>query len=117
MANPNWVDVTKLKSKLYADISVNTYDDLLSDLGQEITDRMLSFMNSPAWIDPTTPSPELQRAALMQANYEWRRRNDPGLSSVTFHDGNVNKYTTEEFLPEVKAVLERNRSFQLFPTT
>jgi len=116
MANPNWVDVTALKSKMYADISVSTYDTLLSDLGQQITDRMLSFMNSPTWFSATSPAPELVRAALMQANYEWRRRNDPGLNSVQYHDGSIQKYTTEEFLPEVKAVLERNRNYQLYPT-
>jgi hypothetical protein len=117
MANPNWIDVDVLKSKLYADISGTGYDTLLETMGEQITDRMLSYLNRPTWIDEDTPPLEFIRAALMQANFEWRQRQSPGLTSVTFKDGNISKYTTEEWLPEVRSVLDRNRNYTLYPTS
>jgi hypothetical protein len=117
MANPNWVDVDTLKSKLYADITGDTYDDLLTDLGEQITDRMLSLLDRPSWIDEEDPPLELIRAALIQANYEWRQRQSPGLSSVQYKDGNISKYQVGEFLDEVKSVIMRNRKYTLYPET
>lgn len=52
---------------------------------------------------------DLRRAILRQITYAFRRRNDPGLSSVTFPDGSVSKYDMGQWLPEVEATLDRYR--------
>lgn len=51
----------------------------------------------------------LRSKLLKQIIYEYRRRRDPGLSSVTFPDGNVQKFQIGEWLPDVEAHLERRR--------
>jgi hypothetical protein len=50
---------------------------------------------------------ELKRALIIHTAYRWRRRKDPGLTAVVYPDGSVNKYSQDEWLPNVKRVLER----------
>ncbi len=57
-----------------------------------------------------TPIPEdLQQAVCTQVAYEYRRRNDPGLQSVSFPDGSIQKMDMGEFLSSVKNTLLRYR--------
>jgi hypothetical protein len=53
--------------------------------------------------------PSLRRKLLKQVSYEFRRRNDPGLTAVSYPDGSVQKYTLSEWLPDVEAELLRRR--------
>jgi hypothetical protein len=52
---------------------------------------------------------DLEMAARTQTAYEFKRRRDIGLESVSFPDGSIQKVNLGEFLPEVKAVLDRYR--------
>ena len=52
---------------------------------------------------------DLEMAVRTQAAYEFKRRRDIGLESVSFPDGSIQKVNLGEFLPEVKAVLNRYR--------
>lgn len=57
-----------------------------------------------------TPIPEdLEGAICQQVVYEWRRRNDPGISSVSFPDGTINKMQVGEWLDSVCQTLKRYR--------
>jgi len=58
---------------------------------------------------PDTLPKDLRRAILQQIAYEFRRRKDPGLTSVTFPDGSINKFSINEFLPSVEKILDRYR--------
>lgn len=51
----------------------------------------------------------LLRKLLKQVSYEFRRRNDPGLSAVSYPDGSVQKFAITEWLPDVEAELLRRR--------
>jgi hypothetical protein len=51
----------------------------------------------------------LRRKLLKQVSYEFRRRNDPGLSAVSYPDGTVQKFAVGEWLPDVEAELLRRR--------
>lgn len=51
----------------------------------------------------------LRRKLLKQVSYEFRRRNDPGLSAVSSPDGSVQKFAMDEWLPDVEAELLRRR--------
>ena len=51
----------------------------------------------------------LRRKLLKQVSYEFRRRNDPGLSAVSYPDGSVQKFALNEWLPDVEAELLRRR--------
>jgi hypothetical protein len=52
---------------------------------------------------------DLRRKLLKQVAYEFRRRNDPGLSAVSYPDGTVSKFALTEWLPDVEAMFSRNR--------
>jgi hypothetical protein len=55
----------------------------------------------------------LKRALITQTVYRFRRRKDVGLSSVTYPGGSVNKFTTDQWLPEVLAVLNKFKRVSL----
>jgi hypothetical protein len=55
-----------------------------------------------------TPA-DLEMAVRTQVAYEFRRRQDIGLESVSFPDGSIQKMSSGEFLSSVKQVLERYR--------
>jgi hypothetical protein len=70
----------------------------------------------PAPADPNNPPPgyvaipaDLEGAICQQVVYEWRRRNDPGLSSVSLPDGTINKIQIDEWLKAVEQTLLRYR--------
>lgn len=56
------------------------------------------------------PEP-VRNKLIKQMMYEFRRRKDPGLSSVTYPDGSINKYEIKEWLPDVKKVLMRKKRY------
>ena len=61
----------------------------------------------PAGYNP--PPDGLEMAARNQVAYDFNRRKDVGLESVSFPDGSIQKVNSGEFLPSVKAVLNRYR--------
>jgi len=50
---------------------------------------------------------DLRGKLIKQVCYEFRRRRDPGLSAVSYPDGSVQKYSVDEWLPDVLRVLGR----------
>jgi len=52
---------------------------------------------------------DLEMAVRSQVAYDFNRRKDIGLESVSFPDGSIQKVNSGEFLPSVKAVLNRYR--------
>lgn len=56
---------------------------------------------------------DLKRALVKQVVYAFRRRKDIGLSSIRFPDGSMDKFSMDEFLPEVKSVLDRYRRLSI----
>jgi len=51
---------------------------------------------------------DLKRALIIHTAYRWRRRKDPGLTAVVYPDGSVNRYSQDEWLPNVKSILQRH---------
>jgi len=115
MANM-WTTLAILKSIEYcggdaAMVGV-TYDADMTRLIEEITAQMIDYLDN-ADIDPAAPPDVLKRACAVQCAYEWKRRKDMGLSSQTFQDGSVNKFTIDEWLPDVKQILERKMEWSI----
>jgi hypothetical protein len=57
-----------------------------------------------------TPIPaDLEMAVRSQVAYDFKRRKDIGLESISFPDGSIQKVNSGEFLLSVKSVLDRYR--------
>lgn len=52
---------------------------------------------------------DLEMAIRNQVAYDFKRRKDIGLESISFPDGSIQKVNSGEFLPSVKSVLDRYR--------
>jgi hypothetical protein len=63
--------------------------------------------NPPQGYNP--PPDDLEMAVRTQVAYDFRRRKDIGLESVSFPDGSIQKMSSGEFLRAVKEVLDRYR--------
>jgi len=107
------ITLSRLKSKLYLDIDNDTYDNDILELINSMTVQAISYMNNDEIKSKDDFTEEIERKLCIQINYEFRRRHDPGLSSVTFPNGNVNKYDTHEWLPDVKKVLLRHKPLSI----
>ena len=117
MAIPNWANLSDLKGSMYLNLTEidSLRDAALVKLGQMITDEMINYLDNDA-IDPSAPRLSLQRACLEQCCYEYKQRATPGLSSVQMQDGSIHKYSDDQWLKNVKKILDQNRSFALFET-
>jgi len=105
-----WTTLDIVKSEQYIDIKDDDRDDVLTTLITDVTARMISYLDK----DPTaTVTTELAQACAKQVAYEFKRRKDIGLSSVSYPDGSVNKYQVDEWLPDVLKILDRNRTIHL----
>jgi hypothetical protein len=114
MADYQWADIEGVKSGQYSARAITTdeFDAVLDQLNTDITAQMISYLSNDD-IDPDAPSIELVRACTKQVSYEFKRLEDIGLSSITFPNGSVNKMSVDEWLPDVKKILERNRYYAI----
>jgi len=53
----------------------------------------------------------LQRACILQTAFEFRRRNDVGITSVSMPDGSITVDSPTELLPEVRRILRQYRRY------
>ena len=121
MADPNWTlddggGLTTLKSEMYCHVNdsgtaeeIAARDLVLTTLGEMITAQIITFIDNPDVVNPEDPPLELKRAALKQTAYEFKQRTTPGLSSVQYADGSINKYQIDEWLKDVEKILNRHR--------
>ena len=106
-----------LKSANYCSLKDTVNDAELFLRAKAVTARMIRYLNSPDWVDNTNPPGDLQEACLTQVTYEYKQRETPGLSSVTFKDGTINKFAVNGmWLPQVKQVLDQYRRITLIET-
>jgi hypothetical protein len=105
MAN-EWTTLAIVKSAEYLNISVTTYDTNLTRLIQEVTAAMIDYLDNDD-VSETAPPEVLKRACARQVTHDWQQREKLGVTSITYPDGTINRITADEWLPEVKAVLDR----------
>lgn len=108
------ISVTKIKARLLPELVATTEDDAtIEDLIDQVTSQVVTYLDR----DTVTGRGSIPNACewpmMKQIAYEYRRRLDPGLSSVTFPDGSVNKYGDGEFLEGFQDQLDRLGSFHI----
>jgi len=95
--------------------ATDTYD-LYSETGKikkrcgawQKGNRIIRVTYDGGWSEDALPS-SLRMKLVKQVGWEFRRRKDPGLQSVTFPDGSVNKFDLGEWLADVEVELNRRR--------
>jgi hypothetical protein len=114
MSDPVWTTKEIVKSGQYGakPITSSDLDGVIDQMIVDITAQMIDYLDNDD-IDAADPGSVLKRACAKQTAYELQRRPDIGLSSVTFPNGNVNKFSVDEWLPDVKKILERNRYYAI----
>lgn len=70
--------------------------------------RALKVVYTGGYAPEAVPD-DLEMAVRTQVAYDFRRRKDIGLESVSFPDGSIQKMSSGEFLSMVKQVLDRYR--------
>jgi hypothetical protein len=114
MANM-WTTVVIVKSKEYLNIATATtdYDADLTRLIEEVTARMIDYLDNDD-ISASAGNDILKCACAKQVTYEWLRKKESlGVTSTTFPDGSVSKMTIDEWLPEVKQILQREMEYAI----
>jgi len=97
-----------LKSELGLKKSDASDDEILTYLLQAVVDQATEYCDVTT-LDTSNLS--IMRALVKQATYEWNRKRDLGISQVQYPDGSVTKFSVGEWLPEVKAIIDRQRTF------
>jgi len=103
------ITLARVKSKLYTNIDSADYDTELQELITVINAAAIEYMDNTDIDTPLDFTPAIERKLCIQISYEFRRRHDAGLSSVSYPDGSVSKYEVGEWIPDVKKVLLRKR--------
>ena len=107
-----WTTLAIVKSEAYLGLTGNTFDTALTQLIQDVTTSMIDYLDD-ATLTPAAPADVFKVACAIQVAYEFKRRKDKGLSNVQYQDGSVAKFDIQEWLPDVKEKLSRNRHLEI----
>jgi len=103
--------VAYVKEQFLTDMTRTDHDTLLENLIIDVVARAVAYIDDTDVTGQSTLHASLQRPLAKQVSYEYRQRTSPGLQSVTFPDGSVNKFSDDEWITDVKAALDRSRYF------
>ena len=106
--------VAYVKAQFLTDMTRVDHDTMLGDIITDVVARAVAYIDSDDVTAQSNMPAELLRPLAKQVAYEYRRRSDTGLQSVTFPDGNVNRFSDDEWLNDVKSALDRNANFHYF---
>lgn len=105
--------VAYVKSHFLTDMTTADFDTVLGELITDVVGRAVEYINDDDITAQATLPAELLRPLAKQVSYEFRRKKDPGLQSTSFPDGSVNKFSDDEWLPDVLGAIKRHTYFSL----
>ena len=91
----------------------NDQDATLTLLLADVLARAIDYIDSDSYATSATFSSVLESAVMKQCAYEFARRRDLGLSSVTAPDGTASRFANDDWLPDVKQTLDRYAAYTL----
>lgn len=97
----------------YLEHLTSSDDSKLETWIDDVVDQAILYMNNSDITSLSDMSIGLQRKLAKQIAYEFRTKDIPGLSSKTYPDGSINKYEIEEWISDVKNVLDGYRRVTL----
>lgn len=107
------ITVAKIKTYLDRDFANTKYDTTIQNFINGVVLSAIDELDNTSFTSQSNLPAKLEKPLCIQIAYEFRRRKDPGLSSVTTGDGTVSKFSVDEWLPQVKKNLERSMSYSL----
>ena len=102
-----------MKSKAFLSINDTKQDTEIQGYIDSIIIAAIDYLDDEDITTAATLPSALEFPLMKQINFEYRRKTDPGLSSVSFPDGSVSKFEVNEWLPSVKNILDRHRHIEL----
>jgi hypothetical protein len=108
------ISVDKIKSAFIPELKGTSDDDsIIEDLIEQITNQVVDYLDDSTVTGRATIPSACEWPMMKQISFEYRRRKDPGLSSVTFPDGTIQKYNDGELLRDFREVLNRHRKIHV----
>jgi hypothetical protein len=108
------ISVAELKAAFIEERVADTdFDASLTIIIADMLEQAIDYIDDDDIVDAGDLDSRLKRPLMKQCAYEFKRRKDLGLMSVSFPDGSVQKKDFGEWLPEVEAALNRYRIFSI----
>jgi len=108
------ITVAALKSNYIQKLnSVTDYDAVLTSIIDDVIALAVDYLDDEDITNAATMPSVLTRPLMKQCAYEFNRRQDLGLVSVTAPDGTLTKMEVDEWLSDTKAALDRHRYYAL----
>jgi len=107
------ITVALLKSKAFLDIDHDQLDAAIQVYIDMIINNTIDYLDDEDVTSVITIPSALQYPLCKQINKEIRRRADPGLKSIIFPDGSINKIDDDEWIPSVKRILDRHKKLSV----
>jgi hypothetical protein len=88
-------------------------DAVLTALMSDVVARAIDYLDSDSYSEESELTSVIESAIMKQVAYEFNRRRDLGLTSVTAPDGTQSRFANDDWLPDVKATLDRYANYTI----
>jgi len=108
------ITVAELKANYLQKLnSISGYDAVLTSIIDDVLAIAVDYMDNDDIEDAGDMPAALKRPLMKQCAYEFSRRQDLGLVSVTAPDGTLSKMEVAEWLSDVQIAIDRHKYYTL----
>jgi len=102
------ITVSKIKEDyLNVDMTTLEFDSMITAYINGVVKGAIDYIDDPNYTAQSNLPSYLEFYLCRQVAYIFRQRKTLGLSSQSMGEGSTNKYEIEEWLPDVRAALDR----------
>ena len=102
-----------IKGKAFLSITDNKQDTEIQGYIDSVIISAIDYLDDEDITKASEIPSALEFPLMKQINYEYRRKADPGLSSVSYPDGSVSKFSVSTWLSSVKRILDRHKHIEI----